>query len=151
MSGHRRVAVTSPQTRLARARRRHRGRWRATTLDPADAARAAALYRAQLRRAVLAVLLLFALVGGLPLVLHLRPELDEVRVLDVPVSWLALVAVPFPAMVALAVWQLRGAERTERAERADRAGGSRDRPKRQDGRAEHTSAGDGTSDTESAP
>lgn len=113
MSPHRRVAVTSPQTRLARARRRYRGPWRPATLDPAEAPRAVELYRRQSRSAVIALTLLFTLVFGLPLVLRALPELDDVRLAGVPVSWLAPVVVPFPAMVVLAFWHLRRVERAE--------------------------------------
>ncbi|MCP2253333.1 hypothetical protein LY13_002083 [Prauserella aidingensis] len=110
----RRVAVTSPQTRLAHARRRYRGPWRPTTLDPAEMPRAIALYRSGRSRAVSALAALGALVFGLPFVLWLWPALDEVRVADVPVSWAAIVLVPFPAMVTVAFWQLRRAEQAER-------------------------------------
>ena len=113
MTPHRRVAVTSPQTRLAHARRRARGRWRVPVLDPSDAESAQRLFRIQRRRAMGAVAWLFALVLLLPLVFTLWPELDALRLLGIPVSWLAVVAIPFPAMVFLAVWQLRRAERPE--------------------------------------
>lgn len=109
----RRVAVTSPQTRLAHARRRYRGPWRPTTLDPAEMPRAIALYRAGRRRAVTALAALGTLILGLPLALRLLPGLDDVRVAGVPVSWAAIVLVPFPAMVVLAFWHLRRAERIE--------------------------------------
>jgi hypothetical protein len=121
----RRVVVTSPQTRIAHAHRRHRGgRRQASTLDPAEVERAVGLYRAQRTRALSAIVLLFALVLGLPLLLAALPELSRVRVLDVPVSWLAVVVIPFPAMALLALWQLRRAERVERAAQneAERSG-----------------------------
>jgi hypothetical protein len=110
---HRRVAVTSPQTRLAHARRRSRGRWRVPALDPADVERAQRLFRVQRRRAMVAVAWLFALVLLLPLVFALWPQLDSLRLWGIPVSWLAVVVIPFPAMVFLAVWQLRRAEKPE--------------------------------------
>ncbi|NIJ13307.1 hypothetical protein FHU38_003651 [Saccharomonospora amisosensis] len=114
MSTTRRVTVTSPQTRLAHSRRRYRARWRPATLDPADAPRAVALYRAQSRRAAIALGSLFTLVFGLPLLLSALPWLDQVRLFGLPLSWLAPVAVPFPAMVWLAFWHLWRAERVER-------------------------------------
>ncbi|EIE98260.1 hypothetical protein [Saccharomonospora glauca] len=114
MTVQRRVAVTSPQTRLAHARRRYRGPWRPTTLDPVEAPFAVALYRRQRRRAVVALTTAFVLVFGLPLLLALLPELGELRLFDVPVSWLSVMVLPFPAMALLAFWQLRGAEREER-------------------------------------
>ncbi|PRX48752.1 hypothetical protein B0I33_104572 [Prauserella shujinwangii] len=112
MTGNRRVAVTSPQTRLAHARRRHRGRWRPATLDPVEAPVAIALYHRQRAQALAALGALVALVAGLPLLLAAVPGLGDVRLLGVPVSWLALVA-PFPAMVLLGFWHLRRAERIE--------------------------------------
>lgn len=42
------------------------------------------------------------------------PVLDDVRVVGVPVSWLAVAVLPYPALTALAWWQLRRAERLER-------------------------------------
>ncbi|MDI2028273.1 hypothetical protein QFW96_06615 [Saccharopolyspora sp. TS4A08] len=111
--GPKRVAVTSPQTRVAHARRTLRRRWRAPRLEPGEELRARALHRAQRRLGAVTLLLLCALVFGLPLVFTAAPVLDELRLLGVPVSWLMLVLLPFPAMAALARWQLRGAERVE--------------------------------------
>jgi membrane protein implicated in regulation of membrane protease activity len=71
------------------------------------------LFQVQRRRAVVAVVLLFALVLLLPVVFALWPELDRMHVVGVPLSWLMVVVIPFPAMVALAVWQLRRAEQPE--------------------------------------
>jgi hypothetical protein len=108
-----RVAVMSPQTRLAHSRRRERGRWRVPQLHPDDAERALALYRAQRGKGVLALVFLFTLLFGLPLVFSIWPALDDLRLLDIPVSWLMLGVLPYPAMVLLAGWQLRRAERIE--------------------------------------
>jgi uncharacterized membrane protein (DUF485 family) len=113
MPGHKRVAVMSPQTRLAHSRRRLRGRWRVPKLDPAGAERAAELYRAQRRLAVAPLVLLFVLMLGLPLVFALFPGLDSLRLLGIPVSWLALAVLPYPALTLLAGWHLRRAEHTE--------------------------------------
>ncbi|QWF82765.1 hypothetical protein [Amycolatopsis sp. CA-230715] len=114
MTRIKRVAVTSPQTRLAHSRRRAPGRWRVPTLEPADAERAARLYREQRRRALPAVALMFALLLVLTVAFTVAPGLDSVRVLGIPLSWLMLAAVPYPAMAWLARWQLRRAERAER-------------------------------------
>jgi hypothetical protein len=113
MSKARRVTVMSPQTRLAHSRRRGRGRWRVPQLHPEDAERALLLYRAQRSRGMLALALMFALLLGLPLAFAIWPELDGLRLLDIPVSWLMLAVVPYPAMALLARWQLRRAERVE--------------------------------------
>lgn len=128
MNTHRRIAVTSPQTRLAHARRRHRGPWRPVTLDPVEAPVAVALYHRQRRRALVALGLSCTLIFGLPVLLAAFPVLDDVRVLDIPVSWLTMVAVPFPSMVLLAFWHLRKAERIEEesdTESPGRGGGPR--------------------------
>ncbi|MGH3756543.1 hypothetical protein [Actinophytocola sp.] len=113
MPGHKRVAVMSPQTRLAHSRRRLRGRWRVPKLDPAGAERAAVLYRAQRRLAVAPLVLLFVGMLGLPLVFAVFPALDELRLLGIPVSWLALAVLPYPALTLLAAWHLRRAEHAE--------------------------------------
>lgn len=113
MPGHKRIAVMSPQTRLAHSRRRSRGRWRVQKLEAADESRAVFLHRRQLRLAVAPLVLLFALMMGLPLVFALFPALDEVRVAEIPVSWLALAVLPYPALTLLARWQLRRAEHAE--------------------------------------
>jgi hypothetical protein len=108
-----RVAVMSPQTRLAHSRRRARGRWRVPQLHPSDAERALALYTAQRSKGVLALVFMFGLLLGLPLVFAVWPELDGLRLLGIPVSWLMLAVLPYPAMVLIAWWQLRRAERIE--------------------------------------
>lgn len=113
MPGHKRVAVMSPQTRLAHSRRRLRGRWRVPKLDPAGAERAAELYKAQRRLAVAPLALLFVGMLGLPLVFALFPALDTLRLWGIPVSWLALAVLPYPALTLLSLWQLRRAEHAE--------------------------------------
>ena len=113
MSKVRRVAVTSPQTRLAHSRRRAPGRWRVSRLTAGDTQRATSLYRAQRRLGVPALVLMFALLLGLPGVFALFPGLDSVRLLGIPLSWLMLAVLPYPAMALLARWQLRRAERLE--------------------------------------
>jgi hypothetical protein len=109
---NRRVTVMSPQTRLARARRRHQGRWQPPRLDADDVERAMRNHRLQRRRAVTALGLLLALLLGLPVLLALWPELDRVRVLGIPVSWPALL-LPYPALILLGWWHLRRAEAVE--------------------------------------
>ena len=113
MPGHKRIAVMSPQTRLAHSRRRLRGRWRVPKLDPAGADRAMRLYKAQRRLAIVPLVLLFAGVLGLSLAFAVFPALDDLRLLGIPVSWLALAVLPYPALTLLAGWQLRRAEHAE--------------------------------------
>jgi hypothetical protein len=109
---NRRVTVMSPQTRLAHARRRQRGRWQPARLDAAEVERAMRNYRSQRRQAVTALGLLLALLVGLPVVLTLWPVLDRVRLLGIPASWLAL-TLPYPALILLGWWHLRRAEALE--------------------------------------
>lgn len=110
----RRATVMSPQTRLAQARgRRHPPRH----LVPApvtDTERALRNYRAQRRRAIPVLALLAALLIGIPVTLSVFPGLDRVRVFDIPVSWIMLWLLPYPALAALGGWQLRRAEAVER-------------------------------------
>ncbi|WP_460394458.1 hypothetical protein [Actinophytocola sediminis] len=103
----------SPQTRLAHSRRRARGRWRVPKLDAAGADRAAELYRRQRALAVAPLALLFVGIIGLPLVFALFPSLDHVRLAGIPVSWLALAVLPYPALTLLARWHLKRAEQAE--------------------------------------
>ena len=63
---------------------------RAPRLAAAELERAATVHRRQLWRAVTALLAGAAFLVGLPLLLDLVPALDDVRLLDVPVSWLAV-------------------------------------------------------------
>ncbi|RZQ59677.1 hypothetical protein [Amycolatopsis suaedae] len=114
MPRSRRVAVTSPQTRLAHSRRRARQPSPVPKLAEAEARRAAQAYRAQRRVAVPALVCLLVVLLGLPLALTLLPQLDELRLLGIPVSWLAVAVLPYPLLVLLARWQLRRAERVER-------------------------------------
>jgi hypothetical protein len=106
----RRVAVASPQTRLATAARLRPP----PHLPSPELERARRLYRLQLRYALAATGLLAAWLAGLPLLLAAAPGLDAVRLAGVPVSWLLVAPVPFAGLVVLAGWHLRRAERAER-------------------------------------
>ncbi|MCO1653566.1 hypothetical protein [Pseudonocardia humida] len=114
MTRQRRVAVTSPQTRLALSSRRGGAPAVPPHLSAGEAERARRIHRRQLRHALSALGLLGVLLLGLPLLLAALPELDAVRVVGVPLSWLAVAVLPYPLLVALAHWQLRRAERAER-------------------------------------
>jgi len=113
----RRVAVTSPQTRVALGGRRGPPA-RTPRLTPAGLARAERIRALQLRRAVQALLAGGAFLVGLPLLLHLAPALDDVRLLGLPISWLAVAVLPWPILTGLAWWQLRRAELAETDEDA---------------------------------
>lgn len=116
MTRQRRVAVTSPQTRLVIARRRSGLRADPPHLAPADLERARRVHRVQLRHALGALAWLAALIFGLPLLLATFPVLDSVRLVGVPVSWLAVAVAPYLMLGVLARWQLRRAERAERSQ-----------------------------------
>lgn len=113
MSRTKRVAVTSPQTRLARSRRLERGRWRMPRLRAPEAERAAVLYRIQRRRGIPALVGMFVLVLGLPVLFSLAPSLDSVRLWGIPLSWLLIAVLPYPVLAGLSWWQLRRAEKIE--------------------------------------
>jgi hypothetical protein len=115
MKQRRRVAVTSPQTRVALAGRRSGTPAAPPHLAPADAERARRIHHRQLRYALTVLGLLWTLLLGLPLVLAGAPVLDTVRLAGIPVSWLAVAVLPFPLMALLAGWQLRKAEQAERS------------------------------------
>jgi O-antigen/teichoic acid export membrane protein len=114
MSRTRRVAVTSPQTRLALAGRRSGATAAPPRLAPSETERARRIHRRQLRSALAALVLLGLLLFGLPLVLSALPELGRLRVFDIPLAWLAVAVLPYPLLAVLARWQLRRAERIER-------------------------------------
>ena len=86
---------------------------RAPRLTPAELARAELIRARLLRLAVTALLAGGAFLVGLPLLLQLTPALDLVRLLGVPLSWLAGAVLPWPVLAGLAWWQLRRAERAE--------------------------------------
>jgi hypothetical protein len=111
----RRVAVTSPQTRLAHAQGRHDRPWRRPQLSQAESERAVLVHRRQRRWAAVSLGLTFALLFGLPLLFGLFPALDDRRLAGIPVSWLLLGVLPYPALLALAWWHLRRAEAAEEA------------------------------------
>ena len=113
MNRARRVAVTSPQTRVALARRRtHPGR-RHRRLTPTEAELARRVRGRQLRWALVTLGLGCLLLVGLPVLLATVPGLAELRLGGMPLTWLAVAVLPYPVLVGLAAWQLRRAERIE--------------------------------------
>jgi hypothetical protein len=117
VSRGKRVAVTSPQTRMALATRRAGP---LTSLDAEQLARARRVRRAQLGIAAGTLLGAALLLVGLPVLLDLLPR--EWRLGDMPIVWLAVAVLPYPVLTLLAHLQLRRAERAEEhgAERAGR-------------------------------
>ncbi|GAA1843242.1 hypothetical protein GCM10009836_23250 [Pseudonocardia ailaonensis] len=112
MSRARRVAVTSPQTRVALARRGAAGAVRSLTAE--ELATAARVRRRQLQIAAGTLVGAAVLLVGLPALLDAWTGLRGVRLVDLPIAWLAVAVLPYPALALLAWRQLRRAEGAER-------------------------------------
>ncbi|RNL83611.1 hypothetical protein [Halostreptopolyspora alba] len=119
MKPSRRVRVTSPQTRIALARRHRPGQHLLPLPAPADVAGARAAFRRQRRLALATMSGLAATVLGMSGLVAVLPTLDHVGVAGVPLSWLLAGVAPYPLLLALAVLHVRRAERAEDAERAE--------------------------------
>jgi hypothetical protein len=72
------------------------------------------LIRSQLRLSFVVLAGLGLAIGLLPVLAVVSPRLINVRVLGVPLPWLVLGVLVFPAMVGAAAWYVRAVERTER-------------------------------------
>lgn len=109
----RRVRVTSPRTVAGRPRQ-----VRATSEIDAQTRIGelymSALLRAQLRLAGRVILTLLVLVGGIPVAYLTYPELNDVRLLGVPLAWLLLGVGVYPVMLWLGWLYVRAAERNEK-------------------------------------
>ncbi|MCF6508625.1 hypothetical protein E9549_14600 [Blastococcus sp. MG754426] len=113
-SSPRRVRVTSPRTGAARVQRVPVAR----EIDAQTALGEVymrSLLRSQLRLALLALATLVVVVGGIPLLFWLAPELSTVVVLAVPLPWLLLAFAVYPFLFAVGWLYVRAAERNERA------------------------------------
>jgi hypothetical protein len=105
-----RVRVTGPPRRRTGAAR---------TSDIDDETRLGGMYirsllREQLRLATGILAVLGLTVGLLPLLFHLVPGLTAVSVSGLPLAWLLLGVVVYPALVLLGWVYVRRAERNER-------------------------------------
>lgn len=119
----RREKLTSPQTRIALARGNRPVQHLQPVPEPVDTEAARALFRAQRRKAVRTVTLLGLVLFGLSGAFSLFPSLGDLRVMEVPISWLLLTVAIYPSLFGLALWHVRSAERLEdRAEAVARAG-----------------------------
>jgi hypothetical protein len=113
----RRVRVTSPQTRIALARR-HRPAQQLLpvideSMDPAALAAARAVFARQRRLVWRTLALLGTLLFGLSGLLAALPALDRLSVGLVPASWLLLMAASYPLLLVIAARHVRAAERIE--------------------------------------
>ncbi|PZG39988.1 hypothetical protein C1I98_22825 [Spongiactinospora gelatinilytica] len=109
----RRVVVTSPRTVAAR-RPRH-----PVTRELDEQTRLGEVYmrsliRTQFRLGLFVCTVLGCVIGGLPLLFLLMPELREVHLGPLPLPWAVLAGLIFPAFVAGAWLYVRQAERNER-------------------------------------
>ena len=118
----RREKLTSPQTRVALARGNRPAQHLLPIPEPVDTEAARRLFRAQRRRAVRTIVLLSVVLFGVSGAFAAFPQISEVRVAQVPLSWLLLTAGLYPPLFGLALWHMRSAERVE--ERAERDRGT---------------------------
>ena len=108
------MAVTSPRTAAVR---RPPGRAALRALDEQDLVGellVRSLVRAQLLLALRLLLVLVLLLGGLPLLFTLVPLSRDLDVLGLPLPWLVLGVLVYPALVVGGAVHLRLAERHER-------------------------------------
>ncbi|ADG88843.1 hypothetical protein TBS_11450 [Thermobispora bispora] len=109
----RRVVVTSPRTSAARRPRYP------LTREIDEQTKLGEIYmrsliRTQLRLALFVCSLLGLVVGGLPLLFLLVPQISSVRLLGIPLPWAVLAVLIYPAFVAVGWFYVRQAERNER-------------------------------------
>jgi len=107
-----RVRVTAP-----RAVRRPPGRPALRALAEQDVVGdllVRSLMRAQLALALRLLAVLAVLLGGLPLLFALVPATRDAQVLGLPLPWLVLGALVYPALLAAGLLHVRLAERHER-------------------------------------
>ena len=110
----RRVRVTSPRTSAVR---RPTGRSAVRALDEQDVVGqllVRSLVRTQLLLAVRVLVVVGALLASLPLLFTLVPSTRDVSVLGLPLPWLVLGVLVYPALVMAGWLHLRLAERNER-------------------------------------
>jgi hypothetical protein len=110
----RRVAVTSPRTSAAR---RPPGRAALRALDEQDRVGELlirSLVRAQLLLSLKLLTVLAVLLGGLPLLFALVPATRDAAPLGLPLPWLTLGVLVYPALAIGGAVHLRLAERHER-------------------------------------
>ena len=72
------------------------------------------LVATQARLAMLVLGVVAVLLGGLPALFWLVPGLREVQAVGIPLPWLLLGGLVYPALVTLGWFYVRHAERTER-------------------------------------
>ncbi|MEW9529748.1 hypothetical protein [Microbispora sp. NPDC049125] len=109
----RRVVVTSPRTAAAR-RPRHPLTREIDEQTQLGEVYMRSLVRTQFRLALFVCTVLACVIGGLPLLFLLVPELRAARLLGLPAPWVVLAGLIYPAFVVGAWLYVRQAERNER-------------------------------------
>ncbi len=107
-----RVRVTGPDRRTDRRAPLPRTR-EIDAATPVGEIYLGSLLREQLRLAVLVLVLLFGVLGSVPLLFHLWPSLAGHRVLGVPVAWWVLGVLAYPFLLGLGCFYVSRAERNE--------------------------------------
>ncbi len=82
-------------------------------MTPIGAVFLRSLVRSQLRLSVAVLTGLALVIGALPVLGALSPRLVALRVAGLPLAWLVLAVLVFPALALGAAWYVRAAERTE--------------------------------------
>lgn len=110
----RRVTVTSPRSGTRRLVPRGEAARDIDEQTQLGEVYVVSLVRTQLRLALSVCSVFGCLLGGLPLLFAVQPELREVRALGVPLAWLLLGVVVYPALILGGWLYIRQAERNER-------------------------------------
>jgi hypothetical protein len=108
-----RVTVTGPRRRRPPARRR------AVTAEIDEQTQLGEVYmrallRAQLRLSLAVAGVVLGLLATLPLLFAVVPRISEIELAGIPLPWLVLGGLIYPALVAAAWFYVRAAERVER-------------------------------------
>ena len=109
-----RVTVTSPRTAAVRRPPGPSGLQALDEQDVVGELLVRSLVRAQLGLALRVGLALAVALGGLPLLFAVAPGTRDVQVLGLPLPWLVLAGLVYPALVAAGWAYVRVAERNER-------------------------------------
>jgi hypothetical protein len=109
----RRVVVTSPRTAAAR-RPRHPLTREIDEQTQLGEVYMRSLVRTQFRLALFVCTVLACVAGGLPLLFLLVPDLRGTQVLGLPLPWVVLAGLIYPAFISGAWLYVRQAERNER-------------------------------------
>lgn len=107
-----RVRVTRTRTATTRARRPSL-RTEITSQSPLGAAYLSSLMRAQLRLSLTVVATLTVVLGALPLLFAIVPATRRLEILGLPLPWVLLGLLVYPAAVISARQYTRAAERIE--------------------------------------